>query len=94
MDKFKEFIKKGNYTKAKLGLVGILSIILSWIFEYKFYTVYIDNSYDSKTRMIIMAIVFAFVLLHFVFKLNDLYEFIYKQRYKLACRIYVVCYDI
>ena len=84
MDKVKEFLKKENYTKVKLGVVVILAMSLSWIFEYKFYTVYIDGSYDSRTRMIIMAGVFFFVLLHFVVKVKDLYEFIYKKRYFLA----------
>lgn len=84
MEKIKDFLKKGNYTKIKIVIIAILAMIASWIFEYKFYTVYIDSSYDSRTRMIIMAFVFFFVFSHFVFKLNNLYEFIYKQRYKLA----------
>lgn len=84
MEKIKNFINKENYKKIKLGIVAVFALIAAIIFEYKFYTVYIDNSYDSKTRMLIMAIVFGFIGLHFVFKLNDMYEFIYKQRYKLA----------
>lgn len=84
MEKIKNFINKENYTKIKLGIVAVFAFIAAIIFEYKFYTVYIDNSYDSKTRMLIMAMVFGFIGLHFVFKLNDMYEFIYKQRYKLA----------
>ena len=84
MDKIKNFLNKNNYIKIKLVISAVLALIASWIFEYKFYTIFIDSSYDSKTRMLIMAIVFEFVLLHFIFKLNDLYEFIYKQRYKLA----------
>lgn len=64
--------------------MSILAVVASVIFEYAIYTRYIDNSYDSKTRMLIMAILFGFIGLHFIFKLNDLYEFIYKQRYKLA----------
>ena len=84
MDKVKEFIKKGNYTKSKLVIFAILSVICAILFEYKFYTIYIDNSYDSKTRMFIVALFFAFVGLHFIFHLNDLYEFIYKHRYKIA----------
>lgn len=84
MEKIKNFLNKENYTKTKLGIIAVLSVICSIIFEYKFYTVYIDNSYDSKTRMLIMAMFFGFVGLHFVFKLKDLYEFIYKHRYKLA----------
>lgn len=84
MEKIKNFFKKENYIKTKLVIVAILAIFASIVFEYKFYTIYIDNAYDSKTRMLIMAMIFGFIGLHFVFKLNDLYEFIYRQRYKLA----------
>ena len=84
MEKVKKFLSKENYTKAKLGILVILAVIASVLFEYRFYTRYIDNSYDSKTRMLIMSIVFGFIGLHFVIKLDKLYEFIYKQRYKIA----------
>lgn len=84
MEKLKNFLNKENYTKMKLAIVAVLAILASLVFEYKFYTIYIDNAYDSKTRMLIMAMFFFFVGLHFVLKLKVLYEFIYKQRYKLA----------
>ena len=84
MERVKKFLNKENYTKLKLGLLVVFAIIASVIFEYKFYTIYIDKAYDSKTRMLIMAIIFGFIGLHFVVKLDKLYEFIYKQRYKLA----------
>lgn len=84
MEKVKNFLNKENFVITKLGILAVFSMIASWIFEYKFYTVYVDTSYDSRTRMIIMAIIFIFIGLHFIFKLNDLYEFIYKQRYKIA----------
>lgn len=94
MDLLKNFLNKKNYTKIKLCLVAILALIASVIFEYAFYTKYIDNSYDSKTRMLIMTIIFGFLGFHFVLKLSDLYEFIYKQRYKLAARISSICHAI
>lgn len=84
MEKIKNFLSKENYKKTKVMIVAILAIMLSVFFEYAIYTRYIDNSYDSKTRMLIIAMIFGFIGLHFVFKLNDLYEFIYRQRYKLA----------
>lgn len=84
MEKVKRFLKKENYIKIKLGILVLISIICSVIFEYKFYTRYIDKSYDSKTRMLIMTFVFAFIGLHIILKLENLYEFIYKNRYKLA----------
>ena len=84
MEKVKKFFSKENYTKIKLGILVVVACVAAILFEYKFYTRYIDNSYDSKTRMIIMTIVFGFIGLHFVLKLDKLYEFIYKQRYKLA----------
>lgn len=84
MEKIKNFLNKENYTKIKLGILFVVAIIAAILFEYGFYTRYIDKSYDSKTRMIIMTMVFGFVGLHFIFKLDKLYEFIYKQRYKIA----------
>lgn len=84
LEKIKTFLNKENYTKVKLAIIAILAILASIIFEYKFYTIYIDNAYDSKTRMLIIAMIFGFIGLHFVFKLKDLYEFIYKRRYQLA----------
>ena len=94
MDKLKNFFNKENYTKIKLCLVAILALVASVIFEYAIYTRYIDQAYDSKTRMLIIAIIFGFVGLHFVIQINDLYEFIYKQRYKLAIRISHLCHVI
>ena len=84
MEKVKKFLSKENYIKIKLGILCVVAIIAAVLFEYEFYTRYIDNSYDSKTRMLIMTIVFGFIGLHFVIKLDKMYEFIYKQRYKLA----------
>lgn len=84
MEKIKKIINKNSYLKTKIVIAGLLAIILSIFFEYKIYTIYIDNSYDSKTRMLLMSGIFLFLLLHFVFKLDKMYEFIYKYRYKLA----------
>ncbi len=84
LEKIKNFLNKENYTKIKLIIIVILAVLASVIFEYGFYTKYIDQAYDSKTRMLLVAMIFTFVGLHFVLKLNDLYEWIYKQRYKLA----------
>ncbi len=84
MEKIKHFLCKKNYIKIKLAILAGLAIVASVVFEYGFYTRFIDGSYDSKTRMLIMAMIFAFIGLHFVIKINDLYEFIYRQRYKLA----------
>ena len=89
MEKIKNFLNKENYTKIKLIIIVILAVLVSVIFEYGFYTKYIDQAYDSKTRMLLVAMIFTFVGLHFVLKLNDLYQWIYKQRYKLAAGLLV-----
>ncbi len=61
MEKIKYFFKKENFRKIKLLVVAIISVILAVIFEYGFYTKYIDNNYDSKTRMLLIAMAFFFV---------------------------------
>ncbi len=65
-------------------MLSIVAILASIIFEYGFYIRYSNGSYDSKIRMLILAILFGFIGLHFIFKIENLYEFIYRHRYKLA----------
>ena len=77
------FLDKNNFLKTKLILVAILSVIASIIFEYTFYR-RIDPQYISKNRMMLVAMIFMFIGIHFVFKLKEMYEFIHKHRYKIA----------
>lgn len=78
------FICKDNFTKTKAVLVCIMACILSVICEYTVFRIS-HPEYISKVRMIIVAIVFAFIGIHFVFKISKMYEFIHKNRYKIAC---------
>lgn len=95
IEKLKIFICKDNYTKTKAVLVCIMACILSVACEYTvFRAEYIPGfsilfdtypQYISKIRMIIVAGIFAFIGIHFVFKISKMYEFIHKHRYKIAC---------
>lgn len=76
-------IDKKNYTKTKLCIAVVLVFILATIFEYKFYSKI--DPFKSKNRIIIIAVAVYFVLIHFVIKLSTMYEFIYNNRYKIAC---------
>lgn len=78
-----KFIDKKNYTKTKLIVAVVLAFILAIIFEYKFYAKI--DPFKSKNRIILIAMAAYFVLLHFIIKLDTMYEFIYKNRYKIAC---------
>lgn len=84
IDKTKYFICKDNFTKTKAVLVCVLACILSVICEYTIFRIS-HPEYISKVRMIIVAIVFAFIGIHFVFKISKMYKFIHKNRYKIAC---------
>lgn len=77
------FISKNNFTKTKLCIAMVLALALSVIFEYKFYAKI--DPFTSKNRIILIAMVAYFVLLHFIIKLDTMYEFIYRNRYKIAC---------
>lgn len=78
-----KFIYKKNYTKTKLCIAVVLAFILAFIFEYKFYSKI--DPFKSKNRIIIISMATYFVLLHFIIKLETMYEFIYRNRYKIAC---------
>lgn len=80
-----KYLEKGNYTKIKVILSIIISIIASCIVVFTRNHIIID-------RIPIFAVIIEFILLHFIFKVKDIYEFIYKKRYYLAIifMIYVV----
>lgn len=77
------FISKGKFTKTKLIIAMVLAFVLAIIFEYKFYAKI--DPFTSKNRIMIIASATYFCLLHFIIKLNTMYEFIYQNRYKIAC---------
>ena len=83
LEKIKEIYCKDNFIKIKLVIAGIVSIALAMIFEYKVYSAI--DPFPSKNRIIFIAIALMIVFLHFIIKLNTMYEFLYKHRYKIAC---------
>lgn len=79
----KKFFCKDNFVKTKLVIALIVAILLAVIFEYKIYSKI--EPFPSKNRIIFVAIALMVVFLHFIIKLNTMYEFLYKHRYKFAC---------
>ena len=77
------FIDKQNYTKTKLCIAMFMALAIAVLFEYKFYAKI--DPFKSKNRIIIIAVAVYFVLIHFIIKLSTMYEFIYNNRYKIAC---------
>lgn len=78
------FIDKENFTKTKVVLVAILSIVLSTICEYTIFRKY-HPEFISKNRIMLVSLIYMFIGIHFVFKINKMYEFIHKYRYIIAC---------
>ncbi len=84
LEKFMLFVKKENFTKIKLLLVAMLSVILATVCEYTIFRK-THPQFISKNRIMLVSIIFMFIGIHFVFKLSKMYEFIHKHRYKIAC---------
>ncbi len=84
IEKFNFFISKDNFIKTKLLLVVIFSGILSIACEYTIFRRWYPE-FISKNRIMLVSIIFIFIGIHFVFKLSQMYEFIHKHRYKIAC---------
>ena len=83
-EKVKYFLNKDNFTKTKLLLVAVFSVILATICEYTIFRRYYPE-FISKNRIILVSIIYMFIGIHFVFKLSKMYEFIHNHRYKIAC---------
>lgn len=77
------FLNKDNYLIPKLIIVLVLSAICSFVFEHTIYR-RIDPQYISNNRMMLVAAIFAFIGIHFVFKLDKMYGFIHKYRYAIV----------
>ncbi len=84
IEKIKIFLNKDNFTKTKLVLGVFLSLALAVITEYTVMRRY-HPQFISKNRMMLLAMIYMFIGIHFVFKLSKMYEFIHKNRYKIAC---------
>jgi len=83
-ENFKKFIQKKNYTKTKLVLAVIFSLILATICEHTILRKYYPE-YISKNRIMLITIFLIFISMHCIFKLSEMYEWIHKNRYKIAC---------
>lgn len=77
------FLNKDNYMWVKLIIAAVLAVIGSIIFEHTIYRI-IDPQYISNNRMMLVSMIFMFIELHFIFKLDKMYNFIHKYRYALA----------
>lgn len=73
----KNFIKKGNYTKLKLIIAVVISILISLILVL----IMPNKIWD---RFPIFSITIIFALLHLIFPLKQMYEFIFNKRYIIA----------
>ena len=84
VEKLMYFLNKDNFTKTKLVLGAFLSVALAVVTEYTVMRIY-HPQFISKNRMMLLAMIYMFIGIHFVFKLSNMYEFIHKNRYKIAC---------
>lgn len=73
----KKIIEKGNYTKIKVVIAIILSILLG-----TFITIHSRNNIWDRIPVYSCIIMFAF--LHLIIPIKNIYEFIYKRRYIIA----------
>ncbi len=83
MEKMREFLKKGNNTKIKIIIALIISIIISVIYTVTRPIFVID-------RIFLVDAILMFISLHFIIKLEVMYNFIYKYRYYIALIIFAI----
>ncbi len=81
---FEKVINKENFVTIKLILLFLMSIVMATICEYTIFRRWYPE-FISKNRIMLVACIFIFIGLHFIFKLKDMYEWIHKHRYKIAC---------
>ena len=77
-EKIKKFIKKGNYTKTKIVLLIIISIIGAFILTS------IARRGFIWDRIPILTVILFFAGSHFIFNIKELYNNIYKYRFYIA----------
>ena len=78
----KNIIKKGNYTKTKLAISIIIAIAISLTL-----VIIMPNKIWDRMPIFFTGIMFG--LLHLIFPLNKMYDFIYKKRYFIALFVFV-----
>ena len=81
-DKLLNFIKKGNYTKQKILIGIIISILIS-------ITLVVMMPIKIWDRLPIFAVIIMFATLHGILPLEKIYNYIYIKRYLLAFIILV-----
>ena len=74
----KKFIKKGNYTKTKIVLLILISIIGAFILTS------IARRGFIWDRIPILTVILFFAGSHFIFNIKELYNNIYKYRFYIA----------
>lgn len=84
LDKIKIFINKDNFIKLKLVLLVIISGLLAVVCEYTIFRRWYPQ-FISNNRIMLVTLIFIYIGMHFVFKISQMYEFIHKNRYKIAC---------
>jgi len=77
-EKIKKFIKKGNYTKTKIVLLILISIIGAFILTS------IAKRGFIWDRIPILTVILFFAGSHFIFNIKELYNNIYKYRFYIA----------
>ena len=82
------FLNKDNYIIPKVIIVLVLAVVGSIIFEHTIYR-RIDPQYISNNRMMLVSGIFAFIGIHFVFRLDKMYKFIHKYRYAIAAALLI-----
>lgn len=80
--KILNFFNKNNYKLNKMIILFLLSLFFGWGFELLIYSKKVEVfSYD---RVIIFVGIILFIGMHAIFKLNNMYNWIYKKRFLLA----------
>lgn len=77
-EKINKFIKKGNYTKTKIVLLILISIIGAFILTS------IARRGFIWDRIPILTVILFFAGSHFIFNIKELYNNIYKYRFYIA----------
>lgn len=81
-EKIKKIFDKDNYTIIKLIILFIVTILVSTLSDiYFFKKMYGFMSFD---RVLIVSLGLYFIGMHFIIKLEKMYNFIYKKRYLIA----------
>lgn len=77
----KKFTKKGNYTKTKIIIAIIISILVSCMFV-------VIKGNIIWDRIPIFSVIIMFALLHLIIPVKQIYDFVYKKRYLIAIVIF------